>query len=100
MTVDIERESRRHKRQVLPEGDWRAERGKNDDEELFVCGRKNGRRIARMWNGVVGRDAAAQLFAGSKELLEASEAVLEDVNADTLLRLRRAVNAARAPIPD
>lgn len=66
-----------HEANHLPDGDWVVARGKKNADELFVQSRKTGGRLCRMWNGSPGRDAVARLFAGSKNLLEASENALK-----------------------
>ncbi len=70
-----------HEKNVLPDGDWTVARGKKNTDELFVQARNSGTRLCRMWDGIVGRDATARLFASSKRLLKAAEEILEIVES-------------------
>lgn len=96
-----------HEDPRLPKGEWCVVQ--RPYGELFIATRKNGTWLARLWNGRSGRNAVASLFAASKDLLEAADAVYEafrgvtnsDLSPDqvaALLALENAAKKSRKPI--
>jgi hypothetical protein len=54
---------------ALPKPPYRVKSGKKGSDELFIVA-ASGSRLARMWNGPLKRNEAAEFFAAAPQIIE------------------------------